>query len=295
VELAQHSYLLPRLSGHGKNLSRLGGGIGTRGPGESKLETDRRHIRGRIDDLKRHLEELTRHRKLHRERRKKTGIVQVALVGYTNAGKSTLLKQLTAADVYIQDQLFATLDPTSRTMELPSGKEIVLTDTVGFIQNLPHDLIAAFRATLEEVNEADLILHVVDASSAMREDQMRTVNTILQELGSGDKPQLVLYNKKDACTPEQLEMLPLDKGHIKVSALDSEDLLKIRELIQTELTGDTKRFRIPAERGDLTSVLYKIGDVVDTSFEENDVIYEVELQKGEYEKFGYMLEEFIEL
>ncbi|WP_315371781.1 GTPase HflX [Paenibacillus xylanexedens] len=295
VELAQHSYLLPRLSGHGKNLSRLGGGIGTRGPGESKLETDRRHIRGRIDDLKRHLEELTRHRKLHRERRKKTGIVQVALVGYTNAGKSTLLKQLTAADVYIQDQLFATLDPTSRTMELPSGKEIVLTDTVGFIQNLPHDLIAAFRATLEEVNEADLILHVVDASSAMREDQMRTVNTILQELGSGDKPQLVLYNKKDACTPEQLEMLPLDKDHIKVSALDSEDLLKIREFIQTELTGDTKRFRIPAERGDLTSVLYKIGDVVDTSFEESDVIYEVELQKGEYEKFGYMLEEFIEL
>ncbi|KLU55187.1 GTPase HflX [Paenibacillus sp. FSL H7-0942] len=295
VELAQHSYLLPRLSGHGKNLSRLGGGIGTRGPGESKLETDRRHIRGRIDDLKRHLDELTRHRKLHRERRKKTGIVQVALVGYTNAGKSTLLKQLTAADVYIQDQLFATLDPTSRTMELPSGKEIVLTDTVGFIQNLPHDLIAAFRATLEEVNEADLILHVVDASSAMREDQMRTVNTILQELGSGDKPQLVLYNKKDACTPEQLEMLPLDKDHIKVSALDSEDLLKIREFIQTELTGDTKRFRIPAERGDLTSVLYKIGDVVDTSFEESDVIYEVELQKGEYEKFGYMLEEFIEL
>lgn len=219
----------------------------------------------------------------------------MALVGYTNAGKSTLLKQLTAADVYIQDQLFATLDPTSRTMELPSGKEIVLTDTVGFIQNLPHDLIAAFRATLEEVNEADLILHVVDASSAMREDQMRTVNTILQELGSGDKPQLVLYNKKDACTPEQLEMLPLDKDHIKVSALDSEDLLKIREFIQTELTGDTKRFRIPAERGDLTSVLYKIGDVVDTSFEENDVIYEVELQKGEYEKFGYMLEEFIEL
>ncbi|MFK0524562.1 GTPase HflX [Paenibacillus illinoisensis] len=295
VELAQLSYLLPRLSGHGKNLSRLGGGIGTRGPGESKLETDRRHIRGRIDDLKRNLEEVTRHRKLHRERRKKTGIVQVALVGYTNAGKSTLLKQLTAADVYIQDQLFATLDPTSRTMELPSGKEIVLTDTVGFIQNLPHDLIAAFRATLEEVNEADLILHVVDASSAMREDQMRTVHEILQQLGSGDKPQLVLYNKKDACTPEQLEMLPLDKDHMKVSALEEADLLKIRERIQEELTGDTKRFRIPAERGDLTSVLYKVGDVVETTFEENDVIYQVELQKGEYEKFGYLLEDFIEL
>lgn len=293
VELAQLSYLLPRLSGHGKNLSRLGGGIGTRGPGESKLETDRRHIRGRIDDLKRHLEEVTRHRKLHRERRKKTGIVQVALVGYTNAGKSTLLKQLTEADVYIENQLFATLDPTSRTMELPSGKEIVLTDTVGFIQNLPHDLIAAFRATLEEVNEADLILHVVDASSEMREDQMRTVNAILQELGSGDKPQIVLFNKKDACTPEQLEMLPQDKEHMKISAYDEVDQLKIRERIQAELTGDTKRFRIPADRGDLTSVLYKIGDVVDTAFEENDVIYQVELQKGEYEKYGYLLEDFI--
>jgi GTP-binding protein HflX len=232
---------------------------------------------------------------LHRERRKKTGIIQVALVGYTNAGKSTLLKQLTAADVYIQDQLFATLDPTSRTMELPSGKEIVLTDTVGFIQNLPHDLVAAFRATLEEVNEADLILHVVDASSEMREDQMSTVHAILQQLGAGDKPQLVLYNKKDACTPEQLEMLPLDNKHIKISALDESDLNKVRELIQAELTGDTKRFRIPAERGDLTSVLYKIGDVVGTEYEENDVIYQVELQKGEYEKFSYLLEDFIEL
>lgn len=183
VELAQLSYLLPRLSGHGKNLSRLGGGIGTRGPGESKLETDRRHIRDRISDLKRQLEEVTRHRYLHRERRQKSGIVQVALVGYTNAGKSTLLKQLTAADVYIENQLFATLDPTSRTMELPSGKEIILTDTVGFIQNLPHDLVASFRATLEEANEAHLILHVVDASSDMRDEQMKVVETILQQLG----------------------------------------------------------------------------------------------------------------
>lgn len=184
VELAQLSYLLPRLSGHGKNLSRLGGGIGTRGPGESKLETDRRHIRDRISDLKRQLEEVTRHRYLHRERRQKSGIVQVALVGYTNAGKSTLLKQLTATDVYIENQLFATLDPTSRTMELPSGKEVILTDTVGFIQNLPHDLVASFRATLEEANEAHLILHVVDASSDMRDEQMKVVETILQRLGA---------------------------------------------------------------------------------------------------------------
>ena len=184
VELAQLSYLLPRLSGHGKNLSRLGGGIGTRGPGESKLETDRRHIRGRITDLKHTLEEVVRHRTLHRERRRKAGVQQVALVGYTNAGKSTLLRELTQADVYVENQLFATLDPTSRNWKLPSGKEVVLTDTVGFIQNLPHDLIAAFRATLEEVNEADLVLHVIDGASEMREEQIAVVERILQELGA---------------------------------------------------------------------------------------------------------------
>lgn len=294
VELAQLSYLLPRLSGHGKNLSRLGGGIGTRGPGESKLETDRRHIRDRISDLKRQLEEVTRHRYLHRERRQKSGIVQVALVGYTNAGKSTLLKQLTAADVYIENQLFATLDPTSRTMELPSGKEVILTDTVGFIQNLPHDLVASFRATLEEANEAHLILHVVDASSDMRDEQMKVVETILQQLGAADKPQIVLFNKKDACTPEQLEMLPSGEGYLKISAFDEGDLLRIRELIQEHLSGDTLRFRIPAERGDLTSVLYRIGDVLLTEYDGNDVIYEVEIQRGEYEKYGYALSEFTE-
>jgi GTP-binding protein HflX len=294
VELAQLSYLLPRLSGHGKNLSRLGGGIGTRGPGESKLETDRRHIRDRISDLKRQLEEVTRHRYLHRERRQKSGIVQVALVGYTNAGKSTLLKQLTAADVYIENQLFATLDPTSRTMELPSGKEVILTDTVGFIQNLPHDLVASFRATLEEANEAHLILHVVDASSDMRDEQMKVVETILQQLGAADKPQIVLFNKKDACTPEQLEMLPSGEGYLKISAFDEGDLLGIRELIQEHLSGDTLRFRIPAERGDLTSVLYRIGDVLLTEYEGNDVIYEVEIQRGEYEKYGHALSEFTE-
>jgi GTPase len=294
VELAQLSYLLPRQSGHGKNLSRLGGGIGTRGPGESKLETDRRHIRDRISDLKRQLEEVTRHRYLHRERRQKSGIVQVALVGYTNAGKSTLLKQLTAADVYIENQLFATLDPTSRTMELPSGKEVILTDTVGFIQNLPHDLVASFRATLEEANEAHLILHVVDASSDMRDEQMKVVETILQQLGAADKPQIVLFNKKDACTPEQLEMLPSGEGYLKISSFDEGDLLRIRELVQEHLSGDTLRFRIPAGRGDLTSVLYRIGDVLLTEYDGNDVIYEVEIQRGEYEKYGHALSEFTE-
>lgn len=294
VELAQHSYLLPRLSGHGKNLSRLGGGIGTRGPGESKLETDRRHIRGRISDLKRQLDEITRHRVLHRERRKKTGAVQVALVGYTNAGKSTLLNRLTAADVYIENQLFATLDPTSRVLELPSGKEVVLTDTVGFIQNLPHDLVAAFRATLEEANEADLILHVVDASSDMREEQMKVVESILEDLGAADKPQLVLFNKKDACDPKQLEMLPSGEGYLKISAYDEQDLDAVRHAIQEHLSGGIVKFRIAADRGDVSAILYRIGDVVEQTFEDNDIIYAVRINKADYEKMGYMVKEYIE-
>lgn len=294
VELAQLTYLLPRLSGHGKNLSRLGAGIGTRGPGESKLETDRRHIRDRISDLKRQLDEVTRHRTLHRERRKKSGAVQVALVGYTNAGKSTLLNRLTAADVYIEDQLFATLDPTSRVLELPSGKEVVLTDTVGFIQNLPHDLVAAFRATLEEANEADLILHVVDASSPMRDEQMAVVQSILQDLGAADKPQIVLFNKKDACEPGQLEMLPTGDGQLKISAYVDQDLETVREAIQDQLSGGNVTFRIPADRGDLNSVVYRVGDVLEQSFDENDILYEVRINKADYEKMGYLLHDYVQ-
>ncbi|NGZ74473.1 GTPase HflX [Saccharibacillus alkalitolerans] len=292
VELAQLSYLLPRLSGQGRNLSRLGGGIGSRGPGESKLETDRRHIRGRIDELKRQIGEVEKHRTLQRQRRKKSGAVQVALVGYTNAGKSTLLRQLTNADVYVQNQLFATLDPTSRTLELPGGREIVLTDTVGFIQNLPHNLIAAFRATLEEVNEADLVLHVVDASSEMLDDQMKVVEQIMEELGAGGKPQIRLYNKKDLCTPEQLELLPEDEGNLRISAYDEKDLEKLMNRLQEELTGGTVTYRIPAARGDLVSQLYKIGEVVSQEFEEEDALYEVRLHKGESEKYAYMLEDY---
>ncbi|AIQ18792.1 GTPase HflX [Paenibacillus sp. FSL L8-0436] len=293
VELAQLSYLLPRLSGQGKNLSRLGGGIGTRGPGESKLETDRRHIRNRIDELKRQLDEVVKTRELHRERRRKSGAVQVALVGYTNAGKSTLLKQLTDADVYIENQLFATLDPTSRVLQLPSGKEVVLTDTVGFIQNLPHDLVASFRATLEEVNEANLVLHVVDASSPMREEQMEVVQAILTDLGAAGKPQITLFNKSDICQPEQLEMLPAGPGYLKISAFNPEDLTLIREIIEDSLAGDTLTFRIPGDRGDLSSLLYRVGEVLEQQYDENDVLYNVRLNKEDYEKWGYKLAEFV--
>jgi GTP-binding protein HflX len=294
VELAQLSYLLPRLSGQGKNLSRLGGGIGTRGPGESKLETDRRHIRGRITELKRQLDEVVKTRELHRERRRKAGAVQVALVGYTNAGKSTLLKQLTDADVYIENQLFATLDPTSRVLQLTGGKEVVLTDTVGFIQNLPHDLVASFRATLEEVNEANLVLHVVDASSPMREEQMDVVQSILQDLGAAGTPQIVLFNKIDLCQPEQLEMLPTGTGYLKISAFNPEDLTRIIEIITDELAGDTLNFRIPGDRGDISSLLYRVGEVLETTYDENDVLYNVRLNKEDYDKWGYMLAEFVD-
>lgn len=293
VELAQLSYLLPRLSGHGKNLSRLGGGIGTRGPGESKLETDRRHIRGRIGDLKKQLEAVIKHRKLYRGRRQKSGAIQIALVGYTNAGKSTLLKQLTNADVYIENQLFATLDPTSRMLELPGGSEVILTDTVGFIQNLPHDLVAAFRATLEEANEADLILHVVDASSPMREEQMKVVDAILEELGAADKPQLILFNNKDACTPEQLEMLPSGPGYMKMSALNQGDLLALKQAIQDRLAGGILSFRVPPADGNAMAMLYRIGDVLEQKPDEHDMIYKVQVHKPDYEKWGHMVEPYL--
>jgi GTP-binding protein HflX len=292
VELAQLNYLLPRLSGHGKNLSRLGGGIGTRGPGETKLETDRRHIRRRIGELKTHLEEVVRHRKLHRERRKKVGIYQAALVGYTNAGKSTLLKQLTDADVYIENQLFATLDPTSKKMTLPNGKEVLVTDTVGFIQNLPHELVAAFRATLEEVCEADLILHVADSSSPMLAEQMEVVEDVLSELGAVDKERIVVFNKADLCPPEQLELLKAKKDAIHISAFRHEDLERLKSMLLEKLTDRSLTYRIPAGRGDIISRAYKIGTVLSQEMDEDFAMLKVEVHQPDFEKYGYILEPY---
>lgn len=297
VELAQLSYLLPRLSGHGKNLSRLGGGIGTRGPGETKLETDRRHIRKRISDLKAVLGEVVRHRKLHRERRKKNGLVQVALVGYTNAGKSTLLRELTQADVYVEDQLFATLDPTSRLLKLPNGREVILTDTVGFIQNLPHDLVAAFRATLEEVCEADLVLHVIDSSSPARDDQIDVVHRILEELGASDKPFIKVYNKKDLCDPAgALTNLPVSSGgHLVISAYDKEDLELLLHAIQDKISGATIVFTLPAERGDLIALAYRSGEVIGQEVSEESLRLTVQVTAQQYEQHGHQLQPYIDL
>lgn len=295
VELAQLSYLLPRLSGQGKNLSRLGGGIGTRGPGETKLETDRRHIRRRIGELKEQLAEVQNHRALQRDRRKKTGAIQVALVGYTNAGKSTLLRQLTRAETLVENRLFATLDPLSRGLRLPGGREIVLTDTVGFIRNLPHELVAAFRSTLEEVNEADLLLHVVDSTSPVRDEQMAVVDQVLDELGAGGKERITVFNKIDACDEEEAAFLS-DPDHpsVQVSAFDGQSLNVLLERIEEMLSGGTAVYRIPAARGDLAALVHRIGDVADERMEEEDIVYTVKLDKRAHETLGHRLAPFVE-
>ncbi|WP_053083762.1 GTPase HflX [Rubeoparvulum massiliense] len=233
VELAQYKYLLPRLTGMGHVLSRLGGGIGTRGPGETKLESDRRHVRRRITDIERQLERIVKTRELHRQRRSKNQVKQVALVGYTNAGKSTLLNRLTTAQILEEDKLFATLDPTSRRLYLPNGKEVILTDTVGFIQRLPHELISAFRSTLEESLQADLLLHVVDAAAPQVDQRIAVVDKLLREIGAHEIPTITVYNKMDLVGADVV--LPTRPPMIKISANQARDLDNLRLLIQASL------------------------------------------------------------
>ena len=206
VELAQHQYLLPRLVGQWSHLERLGGGIGTRGPGESQLETDRRLIRKRISHIARQIEDVRRHRALYRRRRKEAGIPIVALVGYTNAGKSTLFNKLSRADVTVEDKLFSTLDPVTRRLTLPDGRQFLLTDTVGFIHKLPPSIVAAFHATLEELTEADLLLHVVDITHKAAANQCSTVEKILQELDLKNKPRITVFNKLDLSLNNEAEL-----------------------------------------------------------------------------------------
>src|SRR5216117_3952676 len=220
VELAQLEYRLTRLTGHRAYLSRLGGGIGTRGPGETKLEMDRRQIRHRISTLKRHIEQIRKHRQLHRERRRREHLPLVSLVGYTNAGKSTLFRALSKEDTLVSSRLFSTLDTLIRRIQLGQNFPILISDTVGFIRKLPHQLVSAFRATLEEVVEADLILHVIDASDPDREEKQQTVLDVLKEIGTGNHPMLTVFNKMDL-------VLDLDRtlsDGIYVSAITGEGL-----------------------------------------------------------------------
>jgi len=209
VELAQHQYLLPRLIGQWRHLERLGGGIGTRGPGEAQLETDRRLIYKRINLLQHKIESVRKHRALYRRRRKETGTPIVALVGYTNAGKSTLFNTLSKASVDVEDRLFSTLDPVTRRLALPTGQQFLITDTVGFIHKLPLSIIAAFRATLEELDEADLLLHVVDITHKNAANQCLTVEKILSELNLENKPQITVFNKLDLALSSEAELKAL--------------------------------------------------------------------------------------
>ncbi|WP_240375729.1 GTPase HflX [Bacillus piscicola] len=250
VELAQLMYILPRLSGQGQVLSRLGGGIGTRGPGETKLETDRRHIQRRMDDLKKQLADVKAHRESYRKQRRKNSNVQFALVGYTNAGKSTLLHQLSGTETFQEDLLFATLDPLTRKIELPSGYEALLTDTVGFIQDLPTSLVAAFRSTLEEVKEADILLHVVDASHPEAYAQMKTVEELLSELNASSIPLITVFNKEDRLTRTQ-SLPAAGKPSISISAFQKSDQLRLLQLMEDTLKQQMRYYhvRIPADDG----------------------------------------------
>ncbi|HLT58580.1 MAG TPA: GTPase HflX [Limnochordales bacterium] len=237
VELAQLTYQLTRLAGHGAALSRLGGGIGTRGPGETQLETDRRRIRRRIAGIRKELEQVRRTRALQRAGRRRTGLPVIALVGYTNAGKSTLMNALTRAGVLAENRLFATLDPTVRRVTLAPGRDALLTDTVGFLRKLPHQLVAAFRATLEEVEEADVLLHVVDASQPDVHEQMEAVAAVLDELGVLGKPLVTAFNKLDAVAdPERIrEWARRTPAAVAISARTGAGLDELRALLARQV------------------------------------------------------------
>ncbi len=265
VELAQLKYSLPRLTGQGINLSRLGGGIGTRGPGETKLETDKRHIRRRIKSLSEELEALEKRRGLARARREKDGIETVVIVGYTNAGKSTLMNALTEAGVLAQDKLFATLDPTSRALTLADGRKVMLIDTVGFIRRLPHNLVEAFKSTLEEAVCAKVILNVCDASDEECGEHLDVTNKLLEELGCSGKPVIPVFNKCDLADPDS----PFfnEPGAVMISALEKTGLDKLLDAVEKALppTRAKAKMLIPYSDGAAAAVLRKDGII---NFEE---------------------------
>ena len=274
VSLAQLQYNLPRIMGQGLVLSRLGGGIGTRGPGETKLEVDRRYIRDRISDIKKELEQVKKVRQLHRQQRRAGNILQISIVGYTNAGKSTLLNSLTetSSKVYEADKLFATLDPTTRMLKLDNQQEVLLTDTVGFIQKLPHQLIAAFRATLEEVIWADLLLHVVDISCPLYQEQIQAVNKVLSELGITDKKIIMVYNKMDLQTDATLlDLIARQPDTVLTSAKRGQGFAKLHDLIAQNLSmlTVTKTLLIHYDKAHLTAQIYKFAKVLSSQYQED--------------------------
>ena len=271
VELAQLQYMLPRLRGWGESLSRQaggrvagGGGIGTRGPGETKIETDRRRIRTRISKLRGEIAGVATGRQVPRGQRRRNAVPSVVIAGYTNAGKSSLLNALTGAGVLVEDALFATLDPTVRRAETPSGRPFTLTDTVGFVRHLPHQLVDAFRSTLEEAAEADLILHVVDGSDADPQAQLAAVRGVLAEVGAAEVPELVVINKIDDADPVDLKALQLrERGSVLVSAKTGDGLAELRAAIEAALPDRDRMVRasVPYSRGDLVARAHAAGEV----------------------------------
>ena len=273
VELAQLKYRASKLTGQGKALSRLGGGIGTRGPGEKKLEMDRRLIKSRIAQLNRELKDVKKHREVTREQRSRSHIPVAAIVGYTNAGKSTLLNTLTGAGILAEDKLFATLDPTTRDLKLPSGQEILMTDTVGFIRKLPHHLIEAFRSTLEEARYADIILHVVDASNPQMDEQMHTVYETLQNLGVKDKPVITVFNKidrmEDIWVPRDLHA----DYYVKISARTGEGITEFLQAVEAVLREQKVEIEAlyPYKEAGKIQLIRKYGELQEEEYREDGI------------------------
>ena len=290
VELAQLQYTLPRIMGKGLMLSRLGGGIGTRGPGETKLEVDRRRIRDRIAFIKDQIEKVKAVRSLHRSKRKKNKVFEVSLVGYTNAGKSTLLNTLTNSDIYAKDQLFATLDPTTRQLTLPNKQEIIITDTVGFIQRLPHQLIAAFRSTLEVVTEADLLVHVIDVSHELYKEQAAAVHEVLKEIGAETKPVITVYNKIDKLPPDSklADRLALEEDTVCISAAKKLNLEALQQMIESHLKSKAVEVTlcIPYAETAKAAQLHETANVLEQEYTENGAVMKVILPVEDLEAYN---------
>jgi GTP-binding protein HflX len=289
VELAQLTYLLPRLAGRGTLLSRLGGGIGTRGPGEQQLEFDRRRIRARIRRLEREIERVRSQRALHRARREELRFLTVALIGYTNAGKSTLFNALTRAEVRTSARMFATLDPTVRALPLESKRPALLSDTVGFIRKLPTHLVAAFRATLEELQDAALLLHVTDASHPERSEQDAAVEALLDDLGVAATPRLHIWNKLDLLNGMERRRLPISLQDVHVSALTGEGFDELRNRIDSILGDDPvveAEFELSSSDGGRLAMLHRLAKVLSTQFQDNHIRVRARLRASLQARMG---------
>ena len=284
VELAQLKYMLPRLTGKGTAMSRLGGGIGTRGPGETKLETDKRHIRTKMEKIKERLRESENHREQLKKRRKKDGVITVAIVGYTNAGKSTLMNYLTDAGVLAQDKLFSTLDPTSRALKLPSGVTVMLIDTVGLVRRLPHHLVEAFKSTLEEAAQADIILNVCDASSDEASIHLEVTQSLLESLGCSGSPIIPVLNKCDKV--QGLDDIPIIGSSVRISAKTGQGIDRLLEVIDENLPVRVKKGRwcLPFDRMGMSAEIRRDGTLISEQYTESGLEIEAIVDEAMYKK-----------